>query len=126
MLMLAVLAIAAGATAAVVMAARPGSHRHAGSSPLAAAAAYLGTSGSQLKQELRSGETLAQLADATAGKSEAGLLEALADARRERLAAEVRAGTITRARAGAALATLGARLDGRIHRARRAHAGSTG
>jgi hypothetical protein len=43
----------------------------------AVAAGYLGVSNASLKQQLSSGKTLAQLADASAGKSEAGLIAAL-------------------------------------------------
>ena len=53
---------------------------------LAAAAAYLGISPAQLTGELSSGKTLAQIADASAGKSAAGLTEALVAARKARLA----------------------------------------
>jgi hypothetical protein len=42
-----------------------------------AAASYLGTSAAALEAELRSGKTLAQIAEATAGKSTAGLIDAL-------------------------------------------------
>src|ERR1700694_3173358 len=44
---------------------------------LATAASYLGVSTDQLTQELRSGKTLAELADATAGRSKAGMIGAL-------------------------------------------------
>ena len=45
--------------------------------PLAAAATYLGISGTDLRTKLQSGQTLAQIAAATAGKSRAGLIAAL-------------------------------------------------
>jgi hypothetical protein len=49
---------------------------------LAAAATYLGTTPDALRTQLESGKTLAQIANATAGKSAAGLIDALvADAR---------------------------------------------
>ncbi len=51
----------------------------------AAAAGYLGLSSASLKQRLSSGETLAQIADASAGKSEAGLIAALVSAKLSRL-----------------------------------------
>ena len=54
---------------------------------LATAATYLGISPAQLSSELGSAKTLAQIADATPGKSAAGLTEALIAARRARLAA---------------------------------------
>ncbi|HLH13437.1 MAG TPA: hypothetical protein VKV16_01510 [Solirubrobacteraceae bacterium] len=91
LLAVAVVAVLAGATAAVVMAAQPGKHArraaHARTGPLAAAASYLGVSPARLRRELSSGETLAQIAATTAGKSEAGLAQALERAQRKRLAA---------------------------------------
>ena len=51
------------------------------------ATAYLGVTAAQLQSELQSGKTLAQVAKETSGKSEAGLIEALVAARKERLAA---------------------------------------
>jgi hypothetical protein len=94
LLVLAALALLAGATAAVVMAAQPASHRRGASSRhhrvglLATAAAYLGVAPAQLREELRSGKSLADVADATPGKSAAGLIQALEKAGREKLAAE--------------------------------------
>jgi hypothetical protein len=62
-------------------------HSHLGRArDLAAAASYLGVSPAQLAGELASGRSLAQVADATAGKSAAGLSEALVAARKARLA----------------------------------------
>lgn len=49
-----------------------------------AAAAYLGTTPAELKRELRSGKTLAQIAGASAGKSSAGLIDALVAAAEQR------------------------------------------
>jgi hypothetical protein len=66
---------------------------------LIAAAAYLGIAPARLRKELRSGKTLARLADATPGRSSAGLVDALVGARKQRLAAAVAAGRVTRARA---------------------------
>jgi hypothetical protein len=87
MLGVAVAAVLAGGTAAVVMAAQPAaghSHRHGA---LATATSYLGLSTPQLRDELRAGKSLAQIADATGGKSEAGLIAALEAARKQKLAA---------------------------------------
>jgi hypothetical protein len=86
MIGVAVVAVLAGVTAAVVMAAQPAAHHRAGGA-LATAAGYLGVSPTQLRSELQSGRSLAQIADATAGKSEAGLVAALEAAGRERLSA---------------------------------------
>jgi hypothetical protein len=83
--------VATGATAAALVtagAAVAAGHSHhaapdgGGPPGLAAAAAYLGLSESALEADLRNGETLAQVANATAGKSAAGLVDALvADAK---------------------------------------------
>lgn len=45
--------------------------------PLAAAASYLGISESTLQSDLKSGKTLAEVANATSGKSASGLIAAL-------------------------------------------------
>jgi hypothetical protein len=64
---------------------RPAGGGHFGQGPgpgLDAAATYLGISQTSLFTQLRSGKTLAQIADATSGKSAAGLIAALvADAK---------------------------------------------
>jgi len=57
----------------------------------AAALAYLGITRHQLREQLRSGKTLAQVADATPGKSAAGLNEALANVVNARVDAAARA-----------------------------------
>lgn len=87
----AVVAVLAGITAAAVMAAQPAApHPHAhhrdGDSLLATAASYLKATPAQLKSELQSGKSLAEIANATRGKSEAGLVEALETAEKHRLA----------------------------------------
>jgi hypothetical protein len=76
------------------------------------AAAYLGTPVAQLQSDLKSGETLAQVANATNGRSEAGLIEALVAARRARLSAAVAAGNLTPTKAG----TIGSKLTRRVTR----------
>jgi hypothetical protein len=52
---------------------------------LPAVASYLGLSPAQLEAELRSGRSLAQIAESTPGKSVAGLIDALIAHKRERL-----------------------------------------
>jgi hypothetical protein len=81
-----------------------------GGGGLAAAARYLGLSAQQLRSELRSGRTLAQLASATSGKSPAGLMAALTADRRAKLDAAVRSGKLTSARASRLLASLARRM----------------
>jgi hypothetical protein len=88
--------LAAGSIAAVSATGQgnPPRHRHshehrahrARAHDLAVAAGYLGVSSTQLSSELAAGKTLAQIADATSGKSAAGLTEALLAAHRAKLA----------------------------------------
>jgi hypothetical protein len=91
-LSVAVIAVLAGVTAAAVMAAQPAAthahhhHHHRKGGTLATAARYLGSSPAQLQSELQSGNSLAEIANATSGKSEAGLIAALEAADRQRLA----------------------------------------
>jgi hypothetical protein len=75
-----------GVVAAVVMlvgsgsavAATRGGHGPGGpGGPLAAAATYLGISESTLQSDVQSGKTLAEIANATSGKSASGLIAAL-------------------------------------------------
>ncbi len=88
---------------------------------LAAAAVYLGMSAAQVRGELRSGRTLAQLAAASPGKSQAGLIEALVTAGRAALAAEVSAGTVTQAQATATAAKLTDRVSAQVTRVHHWH-----
>lgn len=53
---------------------------------LVTAASYLGLSTAALSSELQSGKTLAQIANASSGKSASGLIEALEAAKRAKLA----------------------------------------
>jgi hypothetical protein len=91
----AALLLAGGAIAAVTATgrsthhhARPGlrAHTRAGGRDLAIASSYLGVPLSQLQRELRAGRSLAQIAQATPGRSVAGLVSALVTAKRQRLA----------------------------------------
>jgi hypothetical protein len=81
----AVLAVLAGATTAIVMAAQPSHHSHR--STLATAADYLGLSQQRLRSELSSGRSLAQIANSTSGKSSAGLIAVLETIKKQQLAA---------------------------------------
>jgi hypothetical protein len=65
----------------------------------AAAATYLGITTAQLQTDLQSGKTLAQVADATAGRSSAGLIAALVAHEKTEIAALVTAGKLTQAQA---------------------------
>ncbi len=81
-----------------------------------AAARYLGVSTSQLQTELKSGKSLAQLAEASDGKSVTGLVEAMVAAKKERLATALAAGRITKAREEARTARLKRRVERLVDR----------
>ena len=84
-------AVAVGATSGHARPSHPKHLRLSGSATrrrgglIAAAVAYLGVPRSQLKEDLRSGKTLAQIAAATPGKSEAGLIAAMVAAVKAKL-----------------------------------------
>jgi hypothetical protein len=67
---------------------------------------YLGITASQLRADLKSGQTLAQIANATPGKSAAGLVQALTAAVKTRLDAAVAAHRLTAAQEQFVLAKL--------------------
>jgi len=77
--------------------------------PLDDAASYLGLTEAQLRSDLESGRTLAQIARSR-GKTADGLVQALATAARKRLDAAVSAGRLTRAQEQSILADLRGRL----------------
>jgi hypothetical protein len=77
---------------------------------LDAAATYLGLSQADLRTELESGKTLAEIASAQ-GKTAAGLKQALSDAAKSSLDGAVKAGKLTQAQADELLTRLEARLD---------------
>src|SRR5438093_5389826 len=62
---------------------------------LAAAATYLGTTDADLLTKIRAGQTLAQIANATPGKSRDGLFNALVADASAKIDAQQKAGTIT-------------------------------
>jgi hypothetical protein len=62
---------------------------HGGPGGFDAAATYLGTTADALRTQLQSGKTLAQIANATSGKSAAGLIDALVADARTHITAEV-------------------------------------
>ena len=63
--------------------------------PFQAAATYLGTTTADLRTKLQGGQTLAQIANATSGKSRDGLVKALVDDATAKIDAAQKAGTIT-------------------------------
>ena len=66
---------------------------------LSAAATYLGTTTADLRTKMQAGQTLAQIAAATSGKSRDGLVAALTTDAKAKIAAAQTAGTITAAQA---------------------------
>ena len=77
---------------------------------LSAAADYLGLSSSELFAKLRSGQTLAQIAEPSSGKSVSGLVDAMTAAQKAAVDAAVKDGRLTQAQAN----ELSARLKDRI------------
>jgi len=92
----------------------------------ATAATYLGLSQADLQTALQSGKTLAQVADATSGKSAAGLIDALVAAEKTELAAAVTAGKLTQAQADQLTATLKDRFTSLVNGTRPARGGFGG
>lgn len=83
----------------------------------AAAAKALGLTEKQLGEQLRSGKSLAQIATAQ-GVSRDTLVNALVDATKAQLAADVKAGKITQAQADRVSAKLSARVAARVDHVR--------
>ena len=81
----AIAAVIVGGTLAAVTAGRGTAHENRGG-PLVTAAGYLGVPEAQLRSELQSGRSLAQIANATSGRSSSGLVSVLLAAGREKLA----------------------------------------
>jgi hypothetical protein len=94
-----------------------------GGGSFAAAAAYLGLSQSDLQTALQAGKTLGQVADATSGKSAAGLIDALVQAEQTELAQAVTAGRLTQAQADQVSAALKTRVTDLVNGVRPDHGG---
>ena len=82
---------------------------------LSAAASYLGLSGTQLLDQLRSGKSLAQITKSR-GKSVSGLEQAMTSAIRSRLDKAVASGRINKAQEQQILSQLSSRLSNLINR----------
>jgi hypothetical protein len=89
----------------------------------AAAATYLGITTDVLKSDLQSGKTLAQIADATTGKSATGLIQALVASEQSKLDAAVTAGKLTQAQEQTLLANLQQRVTDLVNGTRPAFPG---
>lgn len=85
---------------------------------LAAAATYLGITERTLATQLQGGKSLAQVADATSGKSAAGLIDALVARRMAKVDAALRASRITQAQHDQIVARLKARVTALVNRTR--------
>ena len=94
---------------------------HGGGDDLAAAATYLGLSQTELQTALQSGKTLAQVANATSGKSSSGLIDALVAAEQTELTAAVTAGRLTQAQADQITTGLKDRFTNMVNGIRPAH-----
>jgi hypothetical protein len=81
-----------------------------------AVAGYLGLRPADVQRQRRAGRSLAQIADATGGKSAAGLIEAIVTARKATLAARVAAGKITPTQEQARLARLTKQVTAAVNR----------
>ena len=90
---------------------------------LATAATYLGVSESDLQTGLQSGKTLAQIANATNGRSSSGLIAALVAAAKTRLETAVTARTLTQAQADQFAALLKERITDMVNGVRPTHGG---
>ena len=133
------IAAAALVTAAVLLALVLGAfsgHHASNSSPSAtaggvgqagvrAAASYLGMPPAQLRRELRSGRTLAQIASSTPGRSAAGLEQTITQARAAALAAAVSSGRLSSAREKTLLADLHKQTAAEVQH-RRVNGGAAG
>jgi len=89
----------------------------------AAVRAYLGLTQEQLRSERRAGRSLAQIADATSGKSAAGLIAAIVAQRRKAFASMLAAGRVTHAQLAKREAKLQARVTRFVNRPHRQHTG---
>lgn len=84
--------------------------RGGGGGSLQSAASYLGITTQQLFTDLRSGKTLAQIANATKGKSTSGLISAMVAAQKQSIAQAVSSGRLTQAQATSMQANLTQRV----------------
>jgi hypothetical protein len=86
------------------------------------ARSYLDISRHQLHTQLRRGETLAQIADATPGKSSTGLRTAILAAAKQRLDAKVAANTLAKGAESRRFARFESKLTARLSRSHAARA----
>jgi len=82
---------------------------------LDAAASYLGLTDAQVRSDFRSGKSLADIADAQ-GKSVDGLVQAMVDAAKTKIAAAVAAGRLTQSQADSILSGLKSHVTDFVNR----------
>jgi hypothetical protein len=100
-----------------------GCHGGGPSDELSAAATHLGITTDALKTDLQSGKTLAQVADATSGKSAAGLIQALVASEKSALDAAGSAGKLTAAQEQTLLTSVQQRVTDLVNGTRPAFPG---
>ncbi len=83
---------------------------------MAIAANYLDVSTAQLRHELRSGHSLGEIADATHGKSSAGLIDALVQSRAAAISTKTTGGRVSASEATTRLAELRIAAAARVNR----------
>ncbi len=81
---------------------------------LPASARYLGISPAQLRAELQAGRSLAQIADATPGKSASGLIDARVSSREAAIKAALASGRISKTTAATLLSSLRQRITNEV------------
>ncbi len=123
------IAVAAASLAGAGAAVAESSHTHSNALPhglradgpggmhddLSVAATYLDLTESELQTKLRSGKTMAQVANATDGKSADGLIDALVDAAKKHIAADVSRGRVTQSQADGILSGLKQHITARVN-----------
>jgi len=123
------IAVAAASLAGAGAAVAESSHTHSGGlshglhaggpggmhDDLSVAATYLGLTESELQTRLRSGKSLAEVANATDGKSADGLVDVLVAAAQKNIAADVSSGRLTQAQADGILPGLKQHITDRIN-----------
>jgi hypothetical protein len=106
----------ARASSALARARAQAAHAPRRTAAAAVEAGYLGLTKAQLRSKLRSGRSLAQIADATGGRSTTGLVAALVSARAAQLSAEVKAKRLSPTAERTRLARLRRRLTAELER----------
>ncbi len=82
---------------------------------LQSAATYLGISTTDLFTDIRSGKSLAQIANSTSGKSASGLIDAMVAAQEQQISAAVKSGRLTQAQADQLTANVKSRVTSMVN-----------